>query len=221
MLTARGIAFLATVLVVACTKRESAPSSDSAASVQGPDTLARTARGHLQLTGDATVDTDFAVEQCSIGAAGEGPLNGYRMNARSGRGTLQLLSLAVKNYEKDGTFSPAVDTGKSAMVGKHGVSGPLSMLISRENSTVPLPVITRPESHLTITISDSGWHGSAEFSDLTSPIAMEDIEIKAHLHTKEKTFAGSLTWRCASVQHVDAASTDAANGMLKGLTPVH
>ena len=63
--------------------------------------------------------------------------------------------------------------------------------------------------------------GSAEFSELTSPIAMEDLEIKRHPHTKEKTFAGSLSWHCASVEHVDAATTDAAKGLLKGLTPVH
>ena len=95
------------------------------------------------------------------------------------------------------------------------------MLLSRENSTVPLPVITRPESHLTITISDSGSRGSAEFSELTSPIAMEDLEIKRHPHTKEKTFEGSLSWHCATVEHVDAAAAEAAKGLLKGLTPVH
>jgi len=35
------------------------------------------------------------------------------------------------------------------------------------------------------------------------------------------SFAGSLSWHCASVEHVDAATTDAAKGLLKGLTPVH
>jgi hypothetical protein len=208
-------------LVVACTSRESASSRESAASVAGPASQSSLSHGHLQLTGDATVDTDFAVEQCSIGPAGDGPLNGYHMNAKAGHGTLQLLSIAVKSYDHDGSYTPGVDTGKVALTGKHGVSGPLSMLIGRENSTVPLPVITHPESHLTITISDSGSRGTAEFSELTSPIAMEDIEIRRHPHTKEKTFAGSLTWRCASVERVDTASTAAAKGMLKGLTPVH
>ena len=221
MQTTRALTILASLVVVACGSRESSSSGESASSVEGPDSPSRLSRGHVQLTGDATVDTDFAVEQCSIGPAGAGPLNGYHMNAKAGRGTLQLLSLAVKSYERDGSFTPAVDTGKVAVVGKHGVSGPLSMIIGRENSTVPLSVITRPESRLTITISDSGSRGSAEFSELTSPIAMEDIEIRRHPHAKEKSFAGSLTWRCASIERVDAATTDAAKGMLKGLTPVH
>lgn len=221
MVSARGLAIFATLVIVACTGRESSSSGESAAAVEGPDSPSKLSHGHLQLTGDATVDTDFAVQQCSIGPAGDGPLNGYHMSAKAGRGTLQLLSLAVKSYEHDGSFSPAVDTGKATVTGKRGVSGPLSMIIGRENSTVPLQVITRPESHLSITISDSGSRGSATFSELTSPIAMEDIEIRAHLHTKEKTFAGSLTWRCTNVEHVDSASMNAAKGMLKGLTPVH
>jgi hypothetical protein len=217
----RAIASLAVVLV-ACTGHESSSSSgESAASVAGPDAQAGVGRGHLQLTGDATVDTDFAVEQCTIGPAGDGLLDGYRMNAKAARGTLQLLSLAVKDYEGDGTFSPPVDTGKAAIVGKRGVSGPLSITIGRENTTVPLPVITRPESKLTITISDSGSRGTAEFTDMTSPVAMEDVEIKAPLHPKRKSFAGSLSWHCSSVEHLDAATTDAAKSMTKGLTPIH
>lgn len=217
----RTLAILATLGIAACSGRESSSSNKGASSVEGPEAQAKLSRGHLLLTGDATVDTDFAIEQCTIGAAGDGPLNGYRMSAKPGHGTLQLLSLAVKSYDHDGSFTPAVDTGKPVIKGKHGISGPLSMMLSRENSTVPLPVITRPESHLTITISDSGSRGSAEFSELTSPIAMEDLEIKRHPHTKEKTFAGSLTWHCATVEHVDAAATEAAKGLLKGLTPIH
>jgi hypothetical protein len=148
-------------------------------------------------------------------------LDGYHMSAKAARGTLQLLSVAVKSYENDGIFTPPVDTGKSVIVGKRSVSGPLSMTIGRENSTVPLPVITRPESKLTITISDSGSRGTAEFSEMTSPVAMEDVDIKAPLHAKRKSFAGSVTWRCASVEHLDAATTDAAKSMTKGLTPIH
>ena len=216
----RAIATLA-ALLVACTGHESSSSGESAASVAGPDAQPGVGRGHVQLTGDATVDTDFAVEQCTIGPAGDGLLDGYHMNAKATHGTLQLLSLAVKSYEGDGTFTPPVDTGKSSIVGKRGVSGPLSMSIGRENTTVPLPVITKPESKLTITISDSGSRGSAEFSEMTSPVAMEDIDIKAPLHAKRKSFAGSLTWRCASVERLDAATTDAAKAMTKGLTPIH
>lgn len=220
-LTTRPLAILAMIVVVACGGRESASSGESASSVEGPDSQSKVSRGHVLITGDATVDTDFAVEQCSVGPAGEGPLNGYHMSAKGTRGTLQLLTIAVKSYDRDGRFTPAVDTGKAAGTGKKGLSGPLSMIIGRENSTVPLSVITRPESHLTITISDSGSRGTAEFSDLTSPMAMEDVEIRRHPHAKEKTFAGSLSWRCANVERVDAATTDAAKGMLKGLTPVH
>jgi hypothetical protein len=209
------------LFVAGCTGRESASSGESAAAVAGPNAQSIAGRGHLQLTGDATVDTDFAVEQCSIGPAGEGLLDGYRMNAKASRGTLQMLSVAVKSYEHDGSFTPALDTGKNAIVGKRGVSGPLSMTIGRENSTVPLPVITKPESRVTITISDSGSRGTAEFSEMTSPVAMEDVDIKAPLHAKRKSFAGSLSWRCPSVEHLDSATADAARGMLKGLTPIH
>jgi hypothetical protein len=216
----RAVASLA-ALLVACTGHESSSSVESAASVAGPNAEAGAGRGHVQLTGDATVDTDFAVEQCTIGPAGDGLLDGYHMNAKATRGTLQLLSVAVKSYEGDGAFTPPVDTGKSTIVGKRGVSGPLSMTIGRENSTVPLPVIARPESKLTITISDSGSRGSAEFSEMTSPVAMEDVDIKAPLHAKRKSFAGSVTWRCASVDRLDAATTDAAKSMTKGLTPIH
>lgn len=221
-LTTRALAISTMLVVVACVGRESSSSTGRTASVEGPDSQSRESRGHVQLNGDAIVDTDFAVEQCSIGPAGDGPLNGYHMSAKAGHGTLQLLTLSVKSYDHDGTYTPSVDTGKVASGGKRGVSGPLSMMIGRANSTVPLAVITHPESHLSVTISDSGSRGTAEFSDFTSPIAMEDVQIKApHLHTKEKSFAGSLTWRCANVERVDTAATDAAQGMLKGLTPVH
>lgn len=217
----RAAALVAALIVVGCTGRESASSGESAAAVAGPDAQSIAGRGHLQLTGDATVDTDFAVEQCSIGPAGEGLLDGYHMSAKASHGTLQMLTIAVKSYEHDGSFTPPVDTGKSTIAGKRGVSGPLSMTINRENSTVPLPVITKPESKLTIIISDSGSHGTAEFSEMTSPVAMEDVDIKAPLHAKRKSFTGSLSWRCPSVEHLDSATTDAAKGMLKGLTPIH
>lgn len=217
----RAIVLVGALAVVACTGRESASSGESAASVAGPDAQSNSGRGHLQLTGDASVDTDFAVEQCSIGPVGDGLLNGYRMNAKASHGTLQMLSVAVKSYEQDGSFSPPTDTGKSTITGKHGVSSPLAMTIGRENSTVPLPVITKPESRVTITISDSGSRGTAEFSDMTSPIAMEDVDIKAPLHAKHKSFAGSLSWRCSTVEHLDSATANAAKGMLKGLTPIH
>jgi hypothetical protein len=217
----RALALVAIAVVMACTGRESSSTSESVASVSGPDTQSAAGRGHLQLTGDATVDTDFAVEQCTIAPAGEGLLNGYHMSARTSHGTLQMLTVALRSYEHDGSFTPPVDTGKSSIIGKRAVSGPLSMSIGRENSTVPIPVITRPESRLTITISDSGSRGTAEFSEMTSPVAMEDVDIKAPLHAKHKSFAGSLSWRCASVEHLDSATTNAAKSMLKGLTPIH
>jgi hypothetical protein len=216
---ARALSLAATFIVVACTGRESASTAESAASVAGPDAQEGAGRGHLQLSGDATVDTDFAVEQCTIGPAGEGLLNGYRMSARASHGTLQMLAVSVKDYEHDGSFTPVVDSSRSA--GKQSVSSPVSMTIGRENSTVPIPVIAKPGSRITITISDSGSHGTAEFTDMTAPIAMEDVDIKAPLHAKRKSFAGSLSWRCPGVEHLDSATANAAKGMLKGLTPIH
>jgi hypothetical protein len=221
MPAARALPLVAVLLAMACTGRESASSGESAASVAGPVAEASAGRGHLQLSGDASVDTDFAVEQCTIAPAGEGLLNGYRMSARASHGTLQMLSVSVKSYEHDGSFTPAIDSSRSKSSGKQGVSNPLSMTIGRENSTVPIPVIARPESRITITISDSGSRGTAEFSEMTSPVAMEDVDIKAPLHAKHKSFAGSLSWRCPGVEHLDSATANAAKGMLKGLTPIH
>ena len=218
---ARMLPLVAVLIVIACTGRESSSSAESAASVAGPEAQASTGRGHLQLSGDASVDTDFAVEQCTIGPAGDGLLDGYRMSARASHGTLQMLSVSVKSYEHDGSFTPAIDTGKGKSSGKAAVSSPVSMTIGRENSTVPIPVIAKPESRITITIADSGSRGTVEFSDMTSPIAMEDVDIKAPLHAKRKSFAGSLSWRCPSVEHLDSATANAAKGMLKGLTPIH
>jgi hypothetical protein len=217
---ARTLPLVAVFIVIACSGRESSSSAESAASVAGPEAQSNAGRGHLQLSGDATVDTDFAVEQCTIGPAGEGLLNGYRMSARASHGTLQMLSVSVKGYEHDGSFTPAVDSGKSAKSGKQSVTSPVSMTIGRENSTVPIPVIAKPESRITITISDSGSRGTVEFSDMTSPVAMEDVDIKAPLHAKRKSFAGSMSWRCPGVEHVDSATANAAKGMLKGLTPI-
>jgi hypothetical protein len=220
MPAARGLPLAAALIVMACTGRESSSSGESAASVAGPVAQGGAGRGHLQLSGDATVDTDFAVEQCSIAPAGDGLLNGYRMSARASHGTLQMLSVSVKGYEHDGSFVPTTDTVKGRISGKPGVNSPLSMTIGRENSTVPIPVIAKPESRITITVSDSGARGTAEFSDMTSPMAMEDVDIKAPLHAKRKSFAGSLSWRCSSVEHLDSATANAAKGMLKGLTPI-
>jgi hypothetical protein len=221
VMTPRGIVFLAALIVVGCTGREAASTRDSSATAESADAAGASGRGHLHLTGDATVDTDFTVEQCAIGPAGEGLLNGYHMNAKSGHGALEMLAVVVKDYERDGTFSPVTDSGKAARVGKHGLSAPLTMMVNRANSTVPLAVIPKPESKLSITIADSGASGTAEFTDMTSPLAMEDIDIKSRGRTKGKTFAGSLSWRCPSVQHVDAKTSDAAKGMMKGLTPIH
>ena len=213
-------AVAAIIAILGCTGRDTASTAERARAAE-PDTASVAGRGRIHLTGDATLDTDFTVQECAIGPAGEGLLSGYHMSSKSGHGALEMLSVVVKDYEKDGTFSPAGDSVKAPISGRHGVSAPISMMVNRANSTVPLAVIPRPESKMTVTIADSGASGTAEFTDLTSPIAMEDIDIKSRGRAKGKTFAGSLSWRCASVQHVDAQTTDAAKGMMKGLTPIH
>lgn len=221
LFAARRIAALAAIIaILGCTTRDTASSGGRAGSTAA-DTAAVQGRGRIHLTGDATLDTDFTVQECAIGPAGEGLLSGYHMSSKSGHGALEMLSVVVKEYEKDGTFSPAGETVKTPITGKHAVSAPISMMVNRANSTVPLAVIPRPESKMSITIADSGASGTAEFTDLTSPIAMEDVDIKSRGRAKGKTFAGSLSWRCPSVQRVDAQTTDAAKGMMKGLTPIH
>lgn len=218
--TPRRIAIIAALVVLGCSGRESETTSERAATVEA-DSAGAPGRGRIHLTGDAILDTDFTVEQCAIGPAGDGLLNGYHMNSKSGHGAIELLSLVVKDYERDGTFSPAGEAVKAPLTGKHGLSGPLTMMVNRANSTVPLAVIPRPESKMTITISDSGATGTAQFTDMTSPIAMEDIDIKSRGRAKGKSFAGSLSWRCPSVQHVDPQTNNAAKEMMKGLTPIH
>ena len=218
--TVRRVAMIAALVVLGCSGRESEKPRERAAASEA-DSAGAPGRGRIHLTGDATLDTDFTVEQCAIGPAGDGLLNGYHMNSKSGHGAIEMLAVVVKDYERDGTFSPVGDSAKSRISGKRGLSGPLTMLVNRANSTVPLAVIPSPESKLTVTIADSGASGTAEFADMTSPIAMEDIDIKSRGRAKGKTFAGTLSWRCPSVQHVDPATSDAAKGMMKGLTPIH
>lgn len=216
----RRIALLAALVGGACTGRESASNTKRAAAEKADSAGAR-GRGRIHLSGDATLDTDFTVEQCAIGPAGDGLLNGYHMNSKSGHGAIEMLAVAVKDYDKDGTFSPAGEAVKAPLTAKRGLSGPLTMMVNRANSTVPLAVIPGPDSKMTITIADSGTTGTAEFSDMTSPIAMEDIDIKSRGRAKGKSFAGSLSWRCPSVQRVDPQTDEAAKGMMKGLTPIH
>jgi hypothetical protein len=213
-------AFAFIVVILGCTGRESTPKSEGDRAAEA-DTAVSPGRGRIHLTGDATLDTDFTVQECAIGPAGDGLLGGYHMSSKSGYGAIEMLSVVVKDYEKDGTFSPAGEAVKTPVPSKRGVAAPIAMMVNRANSTVPLAVIPKPESKMTITIADSGATGTAEFTDLTSPIAMEDIDIKSRGRAKGKTFAGSLSWRCPSVQHVDAQTTDAAKGMMKGLTPIH
>jgi hypothetical protein len=218
--TARRIAIVAVLVAFGCSGHESETPRERTAASEA-DSAGAPGRGRIHLTGDATLDTDFTVEQCAIGPAGDGLLNGYHMNSKAGHGAIEMLSVVVKDYDRDGTFSPAGGAIKTPVTGKRSLSGPLTMLVNRANSTVPLAVIPKPESKLTITIADSGASGKAEFADMTSPIAMEDVDIKSRGRAKGKTFAGSLSWRCPSVQHVDPAMSDAAKGMMKGLTPIH
>lgn len=219
LVTPRHLVFIVALIAVGCSGRESASTSERAAAAAVDS--AAPGRGRIHLTGDATLDTDFTVEQCAIGPAGDGLLSGYHMNSKSGHGAIEMLSVVVRDYERDGTFTPTGETVKTPLTRKNGVPGPITMLVNRSNSTVPLAVIPRPESKLTITISDSGATGTAEFTDMTSPIAMEDIDIKSRGRAKGKSFAGSLSWKCPSVQHVDAHTTDAAKQMMTGLTPIH
>ena len=218
--TPRHLALVALVVAVGCSGRDAESTSDRSAATVA-DMAGAPGRGRIHLTGDATMDTDFAVEQCAVGPAGDGLLSGYHMSAKSGHGAIEMLSVVVKDYDKDGTYSPAGETVNTPITRRGGVSAPITMMVNRGNWTVPLAVIPKPESKMTIIISDSGSTGSAEFTDMTSPIAMEDIDIKSRGRAKGKTFAGSLSWKCASVQHVDAAADSTAKGLMKGLPPIH
>jgi hypothetical protein len=196
---------------------DTAPGTATSADTSTED---KAGAGHLSLTGEYTLETDFIVENCNVAPAGDGLLSGYHMAAKSG-GDIPLLSVALKDYSKDGPYEQAASSPEKA-VGQAmttGVMGPLTMMIMKEGGTMPLAFGQVAGSKLTITVSNEGAKGVAEFTDLQSQPNMAEFDPKSGAMPKGKRVSGSVTWACGSVGRINAKMNDAVNGMFKKLIP--
>jgi len=184
------------------------------------DSAVGSATGHVHLTGDITFDHDFAVDGCVIGPAGDGLLDGYHMNAKDGDKSIDLLSVVVKNYDKDGSYAPAdkTDAGQVSSAMTSGVMGPVTLMIAQGDNPAPLAVMLKPDSTLNIEISGNGSKGDAEFTDMGTPMTMADMDPSGKSQGHGKKISGSITWTCGKVDHLDPKMNDAVNGAFKNLT---
>jgi hypothetical protein len=96
--------------------------------------------------------------------------------------------------------------------------GPLTLMILQDASA-PLAFGQVAGSKLTITVSNNGAAGSAEFTDLESQPSMADFDPKSGTMPKGKRVSGSVIWTCESVDRIDAKMNDAVNGTFKKLIP--
>ena len=217
-----GILFAACAVLACSGKKSAAKTTDSASGAQA-SSEGGTGAGHLQLTGDVTLDHNFVVDMCQIAPPGAGLLSGYHMTAKDGDSTLIMLSVVLKDYDKDGPYSPA-EKSAEAQVGQAmatGVMGPLTLMVAQPNSPMPLAVMLKPASKLVINISENGAKGDANFSDMESPISFADIDLKSSSPPHGKVVSGSITWTCGKVDRIDATMNKAVNGMFDKLTPSH
>ncbi len=208
----------------AITSDQSATSADaSPADASASDSGATgAAAGHIRLAGDFALDRDFVVEQCAVSPPGDGLLAGYQMHAKDGDGTIQLLSVKLADYSKDGTYSPAVKSQAGAVAGAvtNGAMGPLTLQLERPNSHVPLSIQQMKSSKLDITIT--GTKGDAEFTNLESPALIEYMASGAKGTPPPDgahgtLVSGSITWDCGKIDHINGAMNGAINGMFKKL----
>ncbi len=201
-----------------------APAADgttTAVAADSPDTSDdKTGTGHVSITGQYSLEKDFTVTGCQAAPPGDGLLSGYHMMVKDGDMPLALLSIALKNYDKDGTYEIA-STTREAAVGQamtSGIMGPLTLMVMRD-ATSPLAFGQIPESKLTITVSDNGAKGHAEFTDLESTPSMADIDLKSNAPPHGKRVSGSVTWTCGKVDRINAKMNTAVNGMFNKLIP--
>jgi hypothetical protein len=213
---------LAMSTVFACTGRtSSAATADSGAGAS--ESAEGTGTGHLHITGDVTMDHDFAVDMCQIAPPGAGLLSGYHMGAKDGDSTIVNLGVVVKNYDKDGPYSPA-DKSEEAQVNQAmatGDMGLLSLMVVRPNSPMPLAVMLKPTSTLIVTISGHGTKGEVEFKDMESPPSFEDIDLKSGEKPHGKKVSGTVTWSCGHIDRLDPTMNKVVDGMFNGLMKNH
>jgi hypothetical protein len=160
------------------------------------------------------------VTGCQAAPPGDGLLSGYHMMVKDGDAPLALLSVALKNYDKDGPYE-IPSASREAAVGqamRTGVMGPLTLMVMRENNA-PLAFMQIPESKLTITVSDNGAKGNAAFTDLESQPSVEDLDLKSGGPPHGKRVSGSVTWTCGKVDRLDPKMNNAVNSMFNKLIP--
>jgi hypothetical protein len=208
----------------AATAATTAPAADgtstAVAATSSNDSDDKTGTGHVSITGQYSLEHDFTVTGCQAAPPGDGLLSGYHMMVKDGDAPLALLSVALKNYDKDGPYE-IPSASREAAVGqamRTGVMGPLTLMVMRENNA-PLAFMQIPESKLTITVSDNGAKGNAAFTDLESQPSVEDLDLKSGGPPHGKRVSGSVTWTCGKVDRLDPKMNNAVNSMFNKLIP--
>lgn len=218
------LVLLATLSAAACTAKKSSAdvaNSPSERPDQSNDSDDATGSGHLQVTGDITVDHDFVVDACQIAPPGDGLLAGYHMNAKDGDSTIDNLTVIVKKYDKDGPYSPAYDNA-AAQAGEVMATGSMdfmTLIIAQKDSPMPIGIMLKPASKLVATISGNGSKGEVKFTDMESPLSFEDINLKSTEKPHGKRVSGSVTWTCGHVERLNAGMDKMVNGMMNKLAP--
>jgi hypothetical protein len=219
----RAAALLSALTLLACAPRSSDAKVADAERHESNGSETAKGAGHLHLTGDVTKDADFAIDGCQIGKPGEGLLDGYRMHAEDGDSSLNMLSVLLRNYVKDGPYT--ADTSASAQL-KEGMSSgnfsPLSLMLTDKDVTAPLAFGLTPKSSLVITISDDGAKGRAEMVNMESQVGMAEIVAATGKDKPHgKVVSGSVTWSCGHVDHLNGEMNKAVDGMMNKLMPNH
>jgi hypothetical protein len=219
---ATALAALLLAMTGCTSSHQAAAATDTTATADTSNgsTESKAGAGHVSLTGQYSLEKDFVVTGCQVAPPGDGLLSGYHMMSKDDDTPIALLSVALKDYDKDGPYVQA-NTSREAAAGRamtSGVMGPLTLMIMQD-AAAPLAFGQVAESKLTITVSDSGAAGNAEFTDLESQPSMADFDPKSGAMPKGKRVSGSVTWKCETVDRINAKMNDAVNGTFKKLIP--
>lgn len=210
-----------------------APAAEpSAASAAEPNTVAAAdtashsdedtpGAGHVSMTGDYVLENDFVVQMCQAGPPGDGLLSGYHMAIKDGDPQIVMLSIGLKNYDKDGVYEmPSLSReGAVGQAMRSGMMGPLMLMVMKPGSTQPFGFSQAPSSKLTITVSDNGAKGSATFTNLESQPDMSKFDMRSGKMPAGKRASGSISWTCGLVGRIDPKMNDAVNSTFKKLIP--
>jgi hypothetical protein len=212
------------LLSTGCARHEPAP-ADAATTVTAADAATSSSddkpgAGHVSITGEYTLEHDFVVDGCQIAPPGDGLLAGYHMSIKTEEPPLGLISIALKEFTKDGRYDQAVKSPDAAVgqAMRTGIMGPLTLMVFPEPTT-PLAFGQVPGSTLAITIANDGAKGTAEFTNLESQLSAANIDPATGKMGHGKRVSGSVTWTCGSVGRIDAKMNNAVNGMFNKLIP--